>query len=85
LVAADTVIFNGVKEFDEVYVDSGTFVLSGLQQERYKVFLQVSQYHVTRTGDTVQRDLRFRHPAENDRGLVTVGANGSPVDAVGVH
>ena len=77
LVAADTVMFNGVKEFDEVYVDSGTFVLSGLLQERYKIFVQVSQYHVTRTGDTVQRELRFRHPAENDRGLVTVGANGS--------
>jgi len=31
---------------------------------------------VIRTGDTVQRELRFRFPGEIDHGIVTVGANG---------
>src|SRR5262249_25167014 len=76
LIAADTVTINGVKEFDEVYADSGTFVLSGLAQERYNIGVRFSQYRVIRTGDTVQRELRFRFPGEIDHGIVTVGANG---------
>jgi hypothetical protein len=77
LVAADSVMFNGVKEFDEVYADSGTFVLSGLAQERYNLNVRYSQYHVIRTGDAVQRELRLRFLGEIDRGVVTVGADGS--------
>jgi hypothetical protein len=77
LVAADTVMFNGVKEFDEVYADTGTFILSGLAQERYNLGVHFSQYHVIRTGDTVQRELRLQFLGEFDRGVVTVGANGS--------
>jgi hypothetical protein len=77
LVAADSVTINGVKEFAEVYADSGTLVLSGLTQERYTLGVRFSQYHVIRTGDTVQRELRFQFLGEFDRGVVTVGANGS--------
>jgi hypothetical protein len=77
LVAADTVMFDGVKEFDEVYADSGTFVLSGLAQERYNLNVRFSQYQVIRTGDTVQRELRLRFLGEIDRGVVTVGADGN--------
>jgi hypothetical protein len=77
LVAADSVMFNGVKEFDEVYADSGTFVLSGLAQERYNLGVRFSQYHVIRTGDTVQRELRLRFVGEIDRGLVTASVNGT--------
>lgn len=77
LVAADSVAIDGVKEFDEVYVDTGTFVLSGLIQERYRLDVRFSQYHVIRTGDTVRRELRFRGAGEFDRGVVTVGASGS--------
>jgi hypothetical protein len=77
LVAADTVEINGQREFDEVYVDAGTLVLSGLLQERYKLTVQVSQYHVIRTGDAVQRELRFRQNADVDHGVVTIGANGA--------
>src|SRR5690348_7899579 len=75
LVAADSVIFDGQPEFDEVYVDGGKFVLSGLQQLRYALTVHVSQYHVFRNGDTVQRELRFQLNAEVDHGIVTVGAN----------
>ena len=76
LVAADSVMFNGVKEFDEVYADAGTLVLSGLAQERYNLGVHFSQYHVIRTGDTVQRELRLQFLGEFDRGVVTVGADG---------
>ena len=77
LVAADSVEFEGQREFDEVYVDGGTLVLSGLLQERYALTVHISQYHVFRTGDTVQRELRFQANAEVDRGLVTATANGT--------
>ncbi len=76
LVAADSVMFNGVTEFDEVYADAGTFILSGLAQERYNLGVHFSQYHVIRVGDTVQRELRLQFLGEIDRGVVTAGANG---------
>ena len=74
LIAADSVSINGVPEFDEVYAESGTMVLSGLMQLRYQLDVRYSQYHVIRTGNTVQRELRFQQ-REFDRGLVTVEAN----------
>ena len=76
LVAADSVMFFGVKEYAEVYAESGTLVLSGLAQLRYKVDVRFVQYHVIReTGE--RREVRFTS-SEFDRGLVTsVGANGS--------
>jgi hypothetical protein len=75
LIAADTILFNGVPEFDEVYAESGTMVLSGLMQLRYQLDVRYSQYHVIRTGGTEQRELRFQQ-REFDRGTVTVGAQG---------
>jgi len=77
LVAADSVDFFGVREFAEVYADTGTLVLSGLLQPRYALSVRFSQYHVFRVGDTVQRELRFRFNGEVDHGVVTTGANGS--------
>jgi hypothetical protein len=77
LVAADTVTFNGVKEFAEVYADSGAFVLSGLAQERYSLNVHFSQYRVVRNGDSVQRELRLSFLGEIDRGVVTVDQGGS--------
>ena len=76
LIASDSVLINGVPELDEVYAESGTFVLSGLAQLRYTLDVRFSQYRVTRVGNTVQRELRFQQ-REFDRGIVTVGANGS--------
>ena len=75
LVAADTVMIDGEKEFDEVYADSGTFVLSGVVQKRYQIDVRYTQYHVIRDGDTVTRVPRFAQ-REFDRGLVTVSAGG---------
>lgn len=77
LVAADSVEFDGVKEFDEVYADTGTLVLSGLLQKRYQLDVWYAQYHVFQTGDTVQRELRLRFRGQIDFGLVTVGEDGS--------
>ena len=77
LVDADSVSFDGVKEFDELYADAGTLVLSGLLQQRYQLDVRFSQYHVIQMGDTVRRELRLRIRGEFDRGVVTVGASGS--------
>jgi hypothetical protein len=76
LVAADSVEFDGVKEFDEVYADAGGLVLSGLLQRRYQLQVRYSQYHVIHTGDTVERELRLRVIGEHDYGIVTAGENG---------
>ena len=75
LIAADSVLFNGVPEFAEVYAESGGLVLSGLMQLRYQLDVRYSQYRVVRTGNTVERELRFQS-REFDRGLVTVSASG---------
>lgn len=76
LVAADTVTIDGVKEFDEVYAEAGTFVLSGVLQKRYLIDVRYTQYHVIQSGDSVIREPRVM-PREFDRGLVTVGASGN--------
>lgn len=77
LVAADSVEFNGVMEYDEVYADSGFLVLSGLLQERYQLGVRFSQYHVFQTGNTVQRELRLQIIGEHDNGIVTVNPDAS--------
>jgi len=77
LVAADSVVFDGVQEYDEVYAEMGTLVLSGLLQKRYQLDVWYAQYHVFQTGDTVQRELRLRFRGEIDYGVATVNADGS--------
>ena len=78
LVATDSVTFNGVKELAEVFAESGTMVLSGLLELRYRLDVRYSQYRVIRTGNTVQRELRFQ-VSQTDYGLVAVGTNGGLV------
>jgi hypothetical protein len=78
LIAADTVTINGVKEFDEVDAESGTFVVSGVLQKRYQIDVRYTQYHVIRMGDSVSREPRFAQ-REFDRGVFTVFDNGSLV------
>jgi hypothetical protein len=75
LIATDSVTFNGVKELAEVYAESGTLVLSGLAQLRYQVDVRFSQYRVIRTGNTVQRELRFQS-RQVDHGVADVRTNG---------
>lgn len=76
LIAADSVLINGVPEFAEVYAESGTLVLSGLAQLRYTLDVRFSQYRVVRTGETVTRELRLQ-TREFDRGVVTAVAGGN--------
>jgi hypothetical protein len=76
LVAADSLVVDGVTEFFEEYVDGGTLVLSGLLQKRYELDVRTSIYQVFRIGDTVERELRFQGLTEHDAGLVTVGEDG---------
>lgn len=78
LIAADTVTIDGKKEFDEVYAESGTFVESGVLQRRYQIDVRYTQYHVTRTADSVTREPRFAQ-REFDRGVFTAFENGSLV------
>lgn len=78
LIAADTVTIDGKKEFDEVYAESGTFVESGVLQRRYQIEVRYTQYHVTRTADSVTRVPRFAQH-EFDRGVFTAFENGSLV------
>ena len=78
LIAADTVTIDGKKEFDEVYAESGTFVESGVLQRRYQIEVRYTQYHVTRTADSVTREPRFAQ-REFDRGVFTAFENGSLV------
>ena len=78
LIAADTVTIDGKKEFDEVYAESGTFVESGVLQRRYQIEVRYTQYHVTRTADSVTRVPRFAQH-EFDRGVFTASENGSLV------
>ena len=77
LVETDSVSGDGETRYFDLYADSGTLVLSGLLQERYQVDVEYSGYRVTQPGDTVGRELVLRYRGQFDRGVVTVGANGS--------
>jgi hypothetical protein len=77
LVETDSVSVDGETRYFELYADSGTLVLSGLLQERYQIDVEYSGYHVTQPGDTVGRELILQVRGQFDRGVVTVGANGS--------
>ena len=76
LIASDSVTINGTKEFDEVYADSGIFVVSGIVERRYQIDVRYTQYHVIQTADGVIREPRFAQ-REFDRGVFTASADGS--------
>lgn len=75
LVDADTVSWDGVKEFHEVYMESGDLTLSGSTQPRYEVSIRYAEYNaVTVNG---QRQLHLRRTSrEYDRGVVQYDARG---------
>jgi len=75
LLASDTVSWDGVKEYHEVWVEGGTLVLSGLAQLRYAVAIVYSEYNVVNEGGQVRRELR-RRGSEGDHGIADVGAGG---------
>jgi hypothetical protein len=75
LIAADSVMNLGVKEFHEVYVDQGKFVLSGLAQLRYNVEVGFTEYAVFNENGVVRREFR-RSGKETDHGIVESATGG---------
>lgn len=75
LIDADTVSWNGVKEYHEVYMESGDLTLSGSTQPRYEVSIRYAEYNaVTVNG---RRELQLRRTSrEYDRGIVQYDARG---------
>ena len=71
---ADSVEWDGVKEYHELYVERGTLVLSGLHQLRYKVDIKITEYNVITENGRVRREVR-RVGGEFDRGIIDVAAN----------
>lgn len=74
-VAADTVTWNGVREYHEVFIEYGSLALSGSPVPRYGVVIRYVEYLVT--GPEGQRRYVIRNAwSEHDRGLVTRDARG---------
>ncbi len=75
LVAADTVSWDGVREYHEVFIEGGELTLSGAGTPRYAIDIRYAEYVVT--GPAGQRDYRLLHLSrEADFGLVTLDARG---------
>jgi Bacterial Ig-like domain (group 2) len=78
LVAADTVTWNGEREYHEVFIELGRLTLTGNPTPRYAVFIRYVEYVVT--GPVGQRTYVRRNAwSENDHGLVTLDARGDYV------
>lgn len=74
LIAMDTVMWYGVREVHEVYVETGTFAIGGTPM-RYEIDVVYREYAVMVTGG--QRRLEPRTTQhEYDRGLVVYDARG---------
>lgn len=74
LLSADTVWFEGVREFHEVYLESGVFSLSG-SPLRYNIAIRFAEYNVTMVNGRREMQLRYVN-MERDRGLVAYDARG---------
>ncbi len=75
LVATDTVTWNGVREYHEVFIEYGSLALTGNPTPRYGVVIRYVEYLVT--GPVGQRNYVIRNAwSEHDRGLVTLDARG---------
>lgn len=75
LVASDTVSWNGVKEFHEVYLERGSLEISGSLQTRYEIEIRYAEYNVVVVNG--QRQLQLRaYQGDYDRGLITYDARG---------
>lgn len=75
LVGADSVMWSGVKEYHELYAETGYFRLSGQLQLRYNFQVRVVEYNVVTTNGQRRFELRVIHN-ETDRGLVAYDARG---------
>jgi len=78
LTDADTVEWDGVREYHEVFIERGTLVLTGGSTPRYAIDVKYVQYHVT--CPVGQRSYRIRAVwNERDFGVVTRDARGDLV------
>jgi len=76
LVAADSVTWNGVREYHEVYAELGQLKLSGAAQPRYELDIRYAEYNVI-TAPGGQRTLELRLTSrEFDRGIIQYDARG---------
>lgn len=74
LIKTDTVMWSGVREVHEVYVETGTFAIGGTPM-RYEIDIVYKEYAVIVTGG--QRRLEPRTTQrEYDRGVVVYDARG---------
>ncbi len=74
-VASDTVTWDGVREYHEVFIEYGSLALTGNPTPRYGVVIRYVEYLVT--GPVGQRNYQLRNAwSEHDRGLVTLDARG---------
>lgn len=74
LVAADSVMYEGKKELHEVYLESGSFTLSGTPL-RYITELRTAEYNITSVNGRRVMELRYLF-TERDRGLITYDNRG---------
>lgn len=74
LLSADTVSYDGVREYHEVYLESGVFQLSGTPL-RYNIALRFAQYKVSIVDGRRELLLRFVF-TERDNGLVAYDNRG---------
>lgn len=75
LVASDSVTWDGVREFHEVYVERGSLRLSGTSAPRYEVDLVFVEYRVS-TVDGRRTMIPLRTDREYDRGIVQFDSRG---------
>jgi hypothetical protein len=75
LIAADSVSWSGVREYHEVYLESGRLQLSGGATPRYVTEIHYAEYAVSTVGGQRRMELRAAWD-DRDRGLVHYDARG---------
>lgn len=75
LVDSDSVMWDGVPELHEVWMESGSLVLSGAAQPRYQLEIRYAEYKVSTVNG--QRTMELRGLQRDvDRGIVAYDARG---------
>lgn len=75
LISADSVMWDGVREYHEVYLEQGQLLLKGGAQPRYEIDVRYTEYNV-QTIDG-RRSMQIRTQSrEYDRGLLNYDARG---------
>lgn len=75
LVASDSVWYDGVREYHEVYAEGGTLILTGAPQPRYEVDVRFVEYNVVTVDGRRTMQVRL-HTREYDRGVVAYDQRG---------